>query len=770
MNNLLWVAINLIGIVILAFMYTYIGKTGNGKKPENKPFMFLQAAIISFLVFDSGIYLIDGNIFFASVTINYLFSTLYYLSLPIVGFSYFIYCGYCVNAGDHMSMKKAVLYCIPVFLNIIAVIITPFTNLLFFINEGNFYSRGDYFWITFLITLLYVLSAYIHLITKVVFKKSKAIKATDIYLFLFPVLPVFFGVLQVLYYGTALTGIGFVISSLVMYIRSIAHSEEKHNLSIRFFAISIAQFGTVFVIMIVGLFLTLDSAIDNISEDYAAYNSINTANTIKIYLSKEISVLGTTVKSGALIDWFENEDDPELKARAHDELFKSIDVLYNNNLFIVIENSQQGFVVTGGDLPENISQYMPISKDNQVDRWYFDLKEQPQAYFLDVDAYEGKRAVWLNYKVINENGEFVGALSTNMDISGLTEQAVAQYKDSNTRVLIVDRCGQVHVDSNYIDAEEFLVHGANRNIKNEIPDPGFLEAVNAHLESIDGYFDEYNVESEIFKLRQGPHHYATITPIGMTDWTVIKFFDSTSLFAMSRLLPPFIVITVLFVLFVFTSNNELRRLIFKPLQQLVDSLVSMRGSRDRGIYGMDRDDELGLLSNTIHDLFIVGHFDALTGIYNRRYMETTLAQIIAVQSRADSSLGLLMMDIDNFKKYNDTYGHAAGDECLKAVAGALESVVRREGDFVARYGGEEFIAALPNTDPAGAVLVAESILKAVIDLKIPHEKNTGGIVTISIGVVTDKCSDGKTWSDFVKMADEALYVSKDKGRNRYTVY
>ena len=91
MNNLLWVAINLIGIVILAFMYTYMGKSGKGKTGEKRPFMLLQAAIISFLVFDSGMYLIDGNIFSFAVTINYALSMLYYISLPLVGFAYFIY-------------------------------------------------------------------------------------------------------------------------------------------------------------------------------------------------------------------------------------------------------------------------------------------------------------------------------------------------------------------------------------------------------------------------------------------------------------------------------------------------------------------------------------------------------------------------------------------------------------------------------------------------------------------------------------------------------
>jgi len=770
MNNLLWISINLIGVIILALMYNYLGRAGKEKTREQKFFKILQIAIMLFLLFDAGMYLIEGQHFYGAKLINYLMIILHYLTLPTVGFSYFIYCCFNVNKSESISKKRVLIYSTPLILNFFIVTTSPFTEIIFYITEGNMYSRGDFFWITFAIALVYVLAAYLQLMFNTGSKRDEVLKNTDVYLYLFPILPVLFGVLQVMYYGTSLTGIGFIAAALVMYIRNIVTSEEKHSLSVRFFLISIAQFGTVFIIMVVGLFLTLDSAIDDISEDYAIYNSINTANTLKIYLSKEISVLETTVKSGALIDWFENENDPVLRERGLDELFKSIDVLYNNNLFIVIEASRQGFAVTGGEESQGIGEPLAISRDNYEDRWYFSLMEQPEDYFLDVDIYDNRRAVWLNFKVFNENGDIIGALSTDMDMSTLTEHTISQYRDNNTRVFLIDRYGHIHVDSEFIDGTDFLQYGYDRNVKDEFSDLNFLAAIDEHLASIDGYFDEFIVESQMFKLRHSQYHYATITSVGLTDWTVIKLFDSTSLFATTRLLPPFIIITALFVLFVFTSNSELRRLIFTPLRLLVESLVSMKNKRDKDIYGLERDDELGLLSNTIHDLFIVGHFDALTGIYNRRYMEETLKQVIATLSRANSALSLLMMDIDNFKKYNDTYGHSAGDDCLKQVAGALESVVRREGDFVARYGGEEFIAVLPNTDEAGAVMVAEGILKAVMDLNIPHEKNGAGIVTISIGVVTQECSDGQTWNDFVKKADEALYESKENGRNRHTVY
>ena len=142
---------------------------------------------------------------------------------------------------------------------------------------------------------------------------------------------------------------------------------------------------------------------------------------------------------------------------------------------------------------------------------------------------------------------------------------------------------------------------------------------------------------------------------------------------------------------------------------------------------------------------------------------------MAALSRARSMITIMMIDVDFFKKFNDTYGHAEGDECLKAIAGTLSKIATRKSDFVARYGGEEFAVVLPGTDEKGARFVAEKMLAAVRDLKIPHIKNDGKVVTISIGVATGDYTYTQSWTDYQKKADEALYMSKNNGRNRYTL-
>ena len=163
------------------------------------------------------------------------------------------------------------------------------------------------------------------------------------------------------------------------------------------------------------------------------------------------------------------------------------------------------------------------------------------------------------------------------------------------------------------------------------------------------------------------------------------------------------------------------------------------------------------------------YYDPLTGIYNRRFMEESLINIIAALSRSSGLLTVMILDIDFFKKYNDTYGHAEGDVCLKIVAQTLSQCMLREADFVARYGGEEFVVVLPHTDEESAHTMAARILGSIVDANIPHEKNEAAdCVTVSIGITTIDVKHTHEGTDYVKCADAALYKSKQSGRNRYT--
>jgi len=129
----------------------------------------------------------------------------------------------------------------------------------------------------------------------------------------------------------------------------------------------------------------------------------------------------------------------------------------------------------------------------------------------------------------------------------------------------------------------------------------------------------------------------------------------------------------------------------------------------------------------------------------------------------------MMIDIDYFKKFNDTYGHSEGDKCLKIVADTLSKSMMRKDDYVARYGGEEFVVVLPNTDEDGARTVAEKLLLNIRNCEIPHEKSEiSEYVSVSIGVTTGMADYRQIGDNYIRKADEMLYNSKNSGRNRYT--
>jgi len=159
--------------------------------------------------------------------------------------------------------------------------------------------------------------------------------------------------------------------------------------------------------------------------------------------------------------------------------------------------------------------------------------------------------------------------------------------------------------------------------------------------------------------------------------------------------------------------------------------------------------------------------DGLTDIANRRMFDTRLHMEWGRCLREQLPVALIMVDIDYFKQYNDTYGHLAGDECLKRVAKGLSEVAKRNVDLCARYGGEEFALLLPNTNLMQAVMLAEQCLKNIYGLNIQHKNSTiCDVVTISAGVASI-VPDQETQASFlIQAADEALYRAKDQGRNR----
>jgi diguanylate cyclase (GGDEF)-like protein/PAS domain S-box-containing protein len=162
--------------------------------------------------------------------------------------------------------------------------------------------------------------------------------------------------------------------------------------------------------------------------------------------------------------------------------------------------------------------------------------------------------------------------------------------------------------------------------------------------------------------------------------------------------------------------------------------------------------------------------DSLTGLGNRRYFDVALEREFYRLKRSGATLSLIIIDVDHFKKFNDKYGHLAGDDCLIQIGNILKAIAGRAPDIVTRYGGEEFVVILPETESDGAKVLAERIRKDVEELGVPHATSeTAEVVTVSLGVVSVKTNNLFSQNQVLALADEALYVAKEKGRNRIII-
>ncbi len=218
--------------------------------------------------------------------------------------------------------------------------------------------------------------------------------------------------------------------------------------------------------------------------------------------------------------------------------------------------------------------------------------------------------------------------------------------------------------------------------------------------------------------------------------------------------------------------------ILKPIRKIellarVNSAITLKQEMDK-VKAHEREllelkHELELANRELSRLVTL---DGLTGIPNRRAFDEILKKEWQRSYRESTCLGLLMVDIDCFKQYNDTYGHQAGDDTLKNVANDLNQSLHRPADFVARYGGEEFALIIPKTNIKSTKFVGECVRRNIEDLKIPHtESSVHNVITVSVGaaaIFPRECGS-TSWNELIKKADQALYEAKKTGRNRVVV-
>ncbi|EYE88898.1 hypothetical protein Q428_05645 [Fervidicella metallireducens AeB] len=205
-----------------------------------------------------------------------------------------------------------------------------------------------------------------------------------------------------------------------------------------------------------------------------------------------------------------------------------------------------------------------------------------------------------------------------------------------------------------------------------------------------------------------------------------------------------------------------------PIEDGKDNIVGAVGVGRNITEQITIENELKIANEKLRSLSFI---DGLTNIPNRRYFNEYIEKEWNRGKRFNKNLSILMLDIDHFKAYNDTYGHLQGDECLKTVAQTIKNTLKRSGDLVARYGGEEFAIILPETNSKGAEVIAEKIRCNIENLRLPNiNSRVIPFVTVSIGITTVTSYVDMNYGEFINNADKALYKAKESGRNRIYVY
>lgn len=274
-----------------------------------------------------------------------------------------------------------------------------------------------------------------------------------------------------------------------------------------------------------------------------------------------------------------------------------------------------------------------------------------------------------------------------------------------------------------------------------------LVLLDVHMPGMDGY--------EVAELMRSNKKTKSIPIIFVTaeqkeNAQIFKGYDAGAVDYLFKPLEPIVLkgkVGVFLELFV--QRNELR----KKSEELDTRLCELEELQQQL---EETNEQLRLLSTT----------DALTGLSNRRYIDEVYAEEWERCLRFNNHLSILLIDVDNFKLYNDQFGHLAGDDALKEVAGVISRSVLRNVDRIGRYGGEEFVVILPNTNLDGAEKVASDIRKNIVDRAIEHPANTPlGLLTVSVGVASIKPTLEVAPDGLLNEADVNMYKAKNEGRN-----
>lgn len=394
--------------------------------------------------------------------------------------------------------------------------------------------------------------------------------------------------------------------------------------------------------------------------------------------------------------------------------------LNNNNpdvsqTYIGLANGQ---FITGGEwIP-------PSDYDPRTRVWYQEAVEADTTIVSSVyiDRETGDQLVTISSPLYLED-EFVGVISADVFLNNIHAFLDTQLRNPDTYAYIIDQSGMVTMHSKRPD---FIGQNLYTDIKDQNIIPYFEQAKSSiDMIRMEYVFQDQNIRGIVKNMEDGEWYLAVALEYNNTS----SFWES---FTLQHALFNFTILLIIVILIIIIFRIK----------------VKMDNLHTRLKYDNEK--------------------DFLTGIYNRRYFNIFMENLWKTSLETET-ISVLMMDIDFFKQYNDTYGHIKGDEILKEVTNCISSHIRKS-DILARYGGEEFALVLKDISPEATFRIATTIKEALYELNLEHKSSIHKRITISIGVVTVKPSNGISVRDTVDQADKALYDAKESGRNMVSVY
>jgi len=385
--------------------------------------------------------------------------------------------------------------------------------------------------------------------------------------------------------------------------------------------------------------------------------------------------------------------------------------------------------------------------------------------YIESEA-SGRQLLPVALPIMDQYGDVQMVLVTGRGLDWLEHVLFRQYQDAGVGIAIVTGDGRVLVSGSMANVDVGQAH-PSRNLLAELP--GRSEGVIRYtgkdkVERIVAFARLEPRSANLFVLASQPTDKLAVPVMNMIR-------DNLLLFVATML----IIITALWV--------SLGHWVLAPLRKLADTMARVRsGKTDVRVESMGPSKEFFSIGEDFNAMLItmeksekqlrqLAENDPLLGIPNRRLLDEALHSEWRRMSRDGTPLSLLMIDVDLFKRYNDHYGHQAGDDCLRRVSTAICQVVNRPADIVARYGGEVFVVLLPATDTSGALRIARAIQIAIKDMDITHAtSDVADYVTLSIGVSCTQPNPAEHVDTLLAHADQAMYKAKTAGRNRIEIH